>query len=189
MIAVGIEHTISWRQSAASAIDEIHRQGGIAIAAHPGIEYWPAWDAEAMRRLDAAEVVHPAIFGQPYRRGEFRQFFARRKWTAIGSSDFHYSWNGDCCRTYVFVTERSERGILDALRLGHTVVYDRDGAAFGDPDLIRLGAAPAAMPPPDFWSRLSEVTGVFGLLLGVAGLVKRSRSQSRVPPHTSFQLK
>lgn len=172
MIAVGIEHTVSWRQPAASAIDEIHRQGGIAIAAHPLAEYWPGWDAAAMSRLDGAEVVHPSIFYDGDRRQQIRQFFARRKLTAIGSSDIHYSWIMDFARTYVFVTERSERGVLDALRHGHTVVYDRDGQAFGDPELIKLDAAPPleARPPSGFWSHVSLVTGVLGLLMGVAGL-------------------
>ena len=170
MVAVGIEHTVSWRQPAASAIDEVHRQGGIAIAAHPLSSYWPGWDSEAMRRLDAAEVVHPSIFYDDDRRRQVRQFFARRKLTAIGSSDVHYSWTIDYARTYVFVTERSARGVLDALRQGRTVVYDRDGQAFGDPELIQLDAAAPLAPrrPSGFWSHFSLVTGVLGLLMGVA---------------------
>jgi hypothetical protein len=67
------------------------------------------------------------------------------------------------------VTENTERGILEALRQGRTVVYDRDGQVFGDPNLIRLGAVPKLeAPPPDFWNRVSLVTGVLGLLIGVA---------------------
>ena len=56
MIAAGIEHAIGWRLTAAEAIDEIHRQGGVAIAAHPTAGAWPAFDADAMRKLDGAEV-------------------------------------------------------------------------------------------------------------------------------------
>jgi hypothetical protein len=169
MVALGIGNTVSWRQTAAGAIDEIHRQGGIAIAAHPVAEYWPGWDAEAMRRLDAAEVVHPVAFGDPRARLQLRQFFARRRLTAIGSSDFHGLGPIGLARTYVFVTENTERGILEALRQGRTVVYDRDGQVFGDPNLIRLGAVPKLeAPPPDFWNRVSLVTGVLGLLIGVA---------------------
>jgi hypothetical protein len=172
MVAVGIEHAVSWRQSAAAAIDDIHRQGGIAIAAHPIIDYWPGWDTEAMRRLDAAEVVHPVAFNDRKARLQLRQFFARRKLTAIGSSDFHYTDRMGHGRTYVFVTERSERGVLDALRQGHTVVYDRDGRVFGDPQLIALGVVPKLVAPPSsgFWSHLSLMTGVLGLLLTAAVL-------------------
>ncbi|HTX35447.1 MAG TPA: CehA/McbA family metallohydrolase [Bryobacteraceae bacterium] len=172
MIAVGIERAVSWRQPAARAIDEIHRQGGIAIAAHPIADYWPGWDAEAMRRLDGAEVVHPVEFHDPEARLQLREFFARRKLTAIGSSDFHYSERMGMARTYVFVTERSERGVLEALRQGHTVVYDRDGQAFGDPDLIKLGVVPklTAPPPSGLWNHVSLATGVLGLLMAAAGL-------------------
>jgi hypothetical protein len=171
MIVVGIEHTISWQQPAARAIDEAHRQGGIAIAAHPIAEYWPGWDAnDAVSRLDGAEVVHPVVFYDPQARRELRRFFSRRRLTAIGSSDFHYSSSMGLARTYLFVTERSERGVLDALRHGRTVVYDRDGQAFGDPELIRLGVVPPLKAPPrsGFWSHVSLVTGVLGLLIGVA---------------------
>jgi hypothetical protein len=172
LIALGIGRAVSWRQTAASAIDQIHRQGGIAIAAHPVAQYGPGWDAQAIGRLDAAEVVHPVAFGDPLARLQLRQFFARRKLTAIGSSDFHAMGKIGQSRTYVFVTENTERGILDALRQGRTVVYDRDGEAFGDPDLIRLGAVPKfeAPPPAGFWSRVSLVAGVAGLLIAAAAL-------------------
>jgi hypothetical protein len=129
-------------------------------------------EAEAMRHLDAAEVAHPVAFGDPLARLQLRQFFARRKLTAIGSSDFHAMGTIGISRTYVFVTENTERGILDALRQGHTVVYDRDGQAFGDPGLIRLGAVPKleAPPPAGFWNRVSLVAGVMGLLIAAAAL-------------------
>src|SRR5882672_63719 len=62
LIAAGISETISFRQSAASAIDEVHRQGGIAIAAHPGPDWWAGYDKPAMARLDGAEICHPLIY-------------------------------------------------------------------------------------------------------------------------------
>jgi hypothetical protein len=62
LVAVGIHTTISWRRSAAAAIDEVHQQGGIAIAAHPVAEFWPAFVAEAMTKLDATEVLQPIAY-------------------------------------------------------------------------------------------------------------------------------
>lgn len=171
LIAVGIEHAVSWRQNAASAIDEIHRQGGVAIAAHPVAQYWPGWDAAAMARLDAAEVAHPVAFSNRPARLQLRQFFARRRLTAIGSSDFHGTGTMGACRTYVFVTENSERGILDALRRGRTIVYAPGGEVFGDPELIRLGVIPQFQAGPvSLWRRVSLVSGVFGLLIAAAVL-------------------
>jgi len=171
MVAVGIGRTVGWRQTAAGAIDEIHRQGGVAIAAHPVAKFWPAYDPEAMRRLDAAEVMNPIVFGHPRAALEMRQFLARRRLTAIGSSDFHAMGPIGLCRTYVFVTENTERGILEALRQGHTVVFDLDGQPHGDPELIRLAAvSPEAPPHKGFWHLFSGIAGLLGLLMGtVAG--------------------
>src|SRR5215471_19160980 len=58
LLALKVDKTIPWRQSASGVIDEVHRQGGVAIAAHP-IASYAAYDDRAMRKLDGAEVVHP----------------------------------------------------------------------------------------------------------------------------------
>lgn len=140
LLALGIERTVSWRQSAASAIAEIHKQGGVAIAAHPISKYWPAFDAEAMRELDGAEVVHPLIYAREKARREIPEFYARKRMTAMGDSDYHGVGPMGLCRTYVFAADDSEDAVIEALRAGHTVVYDRDGRAYGDPELVRLAA-------------------------------------------------
>src|SRR5262245_55325926 len=59
LLAAGIANTISERQPAARAIGAVHGQGGVAIAAHPYETYWPAYDADALRTLDGAELVRP----------------------------------------------------------------------------------------------------------------------------------
>ena len=80
------------------------------------------------------------------------------------------------CRTYVFVREASEQGILQALREGHTVVYDGVGAVYGDPALIQLagsesrlrGLAPTR-PESGFlvvFCRTCGLLGMIGLSLG-----------------------
>ncbi len=56
LIAAGISRTISFRQSAASAIDEVHRQGGVAIAAHPKPEAWTGYGTPAPRRITSASL-------------------------------------------------------------------------------------------------------------------------------------
>jgi hypothetical protein len=140
LIAVGIERRVSWDQPASAAIDDIHAQGGVAIAAHPVRAYWPAYDTAAMARLDGAEVLHPAAYLSEKARLQMEQFFARRRLTAIGSSDYHGLGRLGMCRTYVFVTDESEAAILEALRAARTVVRDREGRLHGDPALVRLAA-------------------------------------------------
>lgn len=112
LLAVGIDTTVSWKQTAASAIDAVHRQGGIAIAAHPLAKFWPAYDVEAIRKLDGAEVLHPIAYESAESATQLRQFCGRARLTAIADSDYHGLGPMGLCRTYVFTPEETEQGIL-----------------------------------------------------------------------------
>ncbi len=160
--------TVSWNLSAARAIDEIHRQGGVAIAAHPTMQYWAGYDSEAMRKLDGAEVVHPIAWQSEDLASELRQFYARARRAAIGDSDYHGPGPLGVCRTYVLTRDTSEQGILDAIRKGRTVVYDR-GQAYGDAALIRLAAQDGRLPAAA--SHTTEASGALSRITGILGLV------------------
>lgn len=134
LLAVDIHETVSWRQPAKQAIDEIHAQGGIAIAAHPERKYWPSYDTAAMQVLDGAEILHPGSRSVPGLAEQLQAFALRGHVAAIGNSDWRFGPMG-WCRTFVFTKDTSDRGILDAVRRRQTVVYDR-GQWFGDPELI-----------------------------------------------------
>jgi len=141
--AIGINERISWRQSAAEVIDEIHRQGGIAIAAHPNNKYRLAFNGDAISKLDGIEVMHPIAYASRARWEQMRDFYRwansdGRSLTAIGSSDYHWFNSLGICRSYIFVHSADENGILDALRDGRTVVYDIEGNTYGRPDLVQL---------------------------------------------------
>ena len=174
LLAIGIRRTISPNLSAATAIDEIHRQGGVAIAAHPTKKYWPAYDAEAMRKLDGAEVVHPIIWRREDLGEQLRQFYGRAHLTAVGDSDYHGLGPVGLCRTYVFTHDASEQGILDAVRKGQTVVYDR-GQAYGDRALIQVAEADGRLPDlagptaqdAGFFSAFSRITAILGMLVAM----------------------
>jgi hypothetical protein len=174
LLAVGIESRIDWRQSAANAIVEVHKQRGVAIAAHPVSSYWQGYDEDAMHTLDAAEVLHPIAYLSPESYAELQEFRERARVTAIGDSDYHGLGPLGLCRTFVFVRDDSEGAILDALRTGHTVLFDRDGHAFGDPELIRLAARDprfgelrTAVPGPSLLIKASSM----GAILGILGLL------------------
>ena len=178
LIAVGIRDRIGFGQRAAVAIDEIHRQGGVAIAAHPMRQYWGGWDANAMTRLDGAEICHPMIYQIDRAQMDFEEFAARGTVAAIGSSDFHGLDPMGTCRTFVFASGDSPSAILDAVRARRTVVYGRDGRAYGDPALIplaeRAGLRTAAEAwrtrggAYEWWSRLAGVAGLAGLVMASA---------------------
>jgi hypothetical protein len=182
LLAIGIDSTIDWRQTAASAIEQIHRQGGIAIAAHPLAQYWPAYDAQARQALDGAEVLQPIAYESGDVAAQLREFYNSARGTAIGDSDYHGLGPIGLCRTYVFTKEETEQGILDAIRHGHTVVYDRGGRAYGDAALIRLAAADGRLPKiapgtaAGFLGVLSRIAGILGLTAAaMAELESRGR--------------
>jgi hypothetical protein len=166
MIAVGIRSTVSWRLTAAQAIDEIHRQGGVAIAAHPNSSSWPAYDAAAMQHLDAAEVYQPVVFGSAASGADLRAFFARKPMAAIASSDWHGAGPPGLCRTWLFVKSNNGEEVLRAIRERRTVVYD--GAEyFGRPELTKLAASEGRLrerPHPSPWAPPSRTLAMLGLL-------------------------
>jgi PHP domain-containing protein len=176
LIALGITHDVSPRQSAAAAIADVHRQGGVAIAAHPIDYFWPAY-ADAITTLDGAEVMGPSAYRKPARARELRTFFSRGRFAAIGSSDYHGIGAIGYCRTYVFTRANTEADVLDALQNHRTIVYDEEGGAHGDADLIRLAdrdgrlrqldaVRPVTAGPLMWISRIGGIAGLFGVLLG-----------------------
>jgi hypothetical protein len=138
--AVGIRRPVDWRLPARNAIDAIHEQGGIAIAAHPDASYPRSFDRAALERLDGVEVERP----DPEERiGRAMHFYelarnVRPHISPVGSSDFHFASPVGIARTYVFAKALTEEAILDALRTGRTVARDARGNAIGDPRLVAL---------------------------------------------------
>jgi hypothetical protein len=179
LIAAGIRRTISWRLTAPEAIDEVHRQGGVAIAAHPTSRSWQYWTSEAIERLDGAEVFHPVAYIAPDLALELQKFFGRGSVAAIGSSDYHGFGPLGLCRTLVFVREATPDGVLEAIRAHHTVVLDGDHA-WGDPSLVPLALQhPELAGPPApaggaraliLISRICGLSGLLGLVILVAKL-------------------
>lgn len=169
MISLGTGY-LSWRLGAREAIDEIHRQGGLAIAAHPTVEAWPAYDDATARLLDGVEVMQPFVHVEPGRAGELLAFWKRSGAAAIGSSDWHGTGPLGLHRTYLFVREASAAGVFEAIRAKRTVVLDED-RAYGDPALV--GFAPQLPRAPE---RPSPVGGAM-TVVGLAALVALRRER------------
>ena len=122
LIAVGIEQAVDWNQPADAAIDQVHAQGGVAIAAHPLHGFVEGYDERALAQLDGLEAAHPDAL-QSTLTPQFEEFYQRtlarnREVAAIGSSDFHLNAPMGRCRTYLLVRERSEGSVIDAIRDG-----------------------------------------------------------------------
>ena len=172
VIAIGVTSVVDHHLSVADQVDEVHRQGGAAIVAHPVHGFWPGFDAAAMKQVDGAEVCHPIVFGNEENRKDLESFAARASLAAIGSSDFHAFGRVGMCRTYVFARDNTPEAIVEAVRAHRTVVYTGRGKVVGDPALIPLAATvprlqtdATADAPPGAADWISRIAGVVGLLL------------------------
>jgi hypothetical protein len=182
VIAVHLEKTVAPRQPLDQAIADVHAQGGLAIAAHPVERYWKSFDP-VVEELDGAEVLHPmALRGE---RGDWRwksmvEFYERetargKPLTAIGSSDYHFFQALGVCRTLIFSTEVSERGVYEAMKAGRTVVVAPNKQVFGDAEMMALLAADPLPPKKtapgyDATSAYDAITRTL-FFLGVASLL------------------
>jgi predicted metal-dependent phosphoesterase TrpH len=142
LIAVGIERPVNWDQPAGGAIADVHAQGGVAIAAHPLHGFAEGYDEAALAALDGLEAAHPDALAATL-APQFEEFYQRTlarnpEVAAIGSSDFHTNGPLGWCRTYLFVRERSEAAVVEAIRDGRTVGRCGDERLRGRPDLVRL---------------------------------------------------
>jgi predicted metal-dependent phosphoesterase TrpH len=187
LIAIGIQDTISPSLSLREQIEAVHRQGGLAIAAHPGERFGAAYQrAGVMALLDGTEVCHPIIYGIEGSAKELADFAAGTGAMPIGSSDFHWSGRVGSCRTFIFVDvdRPNDRGVMDALRAHRTVVYGLNGRAFGDPALVRLAdAAGLRDVAAGYWrdqggvldwiSRLTAGAGLLGIAFVTRSLASR----------------
>jgi len=172
LLALGVHDAIDPHAPLAEQIAHVHRQGGVAIAAHPRKPFASEDPAGIIQTLDGADICHPSIFNDRDAQADYERFAASGSFAAIGSSDFHVFGRVGLCRTFVFVREATVAGVLDAVRGHRTVVYGLNGKAYGDPQLMALAEADGrlrALAAPDApvtvldWT--SRVCGVAGLLV------------------------
>lgn len=196
--AIGIHTRVSPSLPLAEVIDEIHRQGGLAIAAHPVKRFWSSF-LPVLDRLDGAEVMHPlSLRARPsasgWSGGDLVAFFdealARgKRLTAIGSSDYHFGAALGRPRTLVFARSDAAEDVMDALRAGRTVVKLPDDRLVGDPACV---AAITKDPlPPGMWEAPAREVGLLDRIgralgvLGLVGLVALGRGGRRKGPELS----
>lgn len=158
----------------------VHKQGALAIAAHPVKKFWPALLPE-LRWLDGCEVMHPIAFrGESpagWRWSEMVEFYRRGRATnprfaAIGSSDYHFFSPLGVVRTLLFVRSVDEAGVLEAIRSAKTVTFGPKGERFGPDDLLALLAREPYLPrTSDYHYRGRGVIDVIGRSLAFVGFV------------------
>jgi hypothetical protein len=162
VIALGIQRTVDWNQSTEAIIDDIHRQGGLAIAAHPTRSSWGRWSDAAVKKLDGSEVEQPITILRADARREMYEFHERAGGAAIGSSDYHGLGPLGLTRTCVQARDNSEAAILEAVRAG------------------RAWPGTCGAPPPGgVLPRFSAIAGILGLAIIVLRPSWPGRSERR----------
>lgn len=157
IIALGIESTVTPRQTAEEAVDDVHAQGGVAIAAHPVRRFWPSL-VPARERFDGSEAMHPIALGDRQTGWRWSEALAfrdesKRPLAAIGSSDYHWASILGICRTLVFAREPVDaKAIVDAVRDGRTVTFDVEGRPIGHPALVAALEKEPYTPRTSDWS-------------------------------------
>jgi predicted metal-dependent phosphoesterase TrpH len=172
LIGVGIHQPINWDQTSRGAIADVHAQGGVAIAGHP-MHGFAGYDPVALADLDGVEVAHrdglPLAMSRQYEEFYQRTLARNPQIAAIGSSDFHTSGPLGLCRTYLLVRERSEGGVLDAIRAGRTVGRCESSRLRGRPELVRLLEPHRdALAPPE--ETLTQTMALLLVWLSLAAL-------------------
>lgn len=198
LLAFGLERAVDARLPLARAIDDVHAQGGVVVAAHPARRYWPALEP-AIPHLDGVELVHPVAFrqrGSGWAAEDFHAFWervraVRPRAVAIGTSDYHAGPILGLGTTLVFARSRSAGDLVEALREGRTVVEAPDGALHGDRALVQaIEREPLpARPPRDVrWEgrgvldRIGRVVACLGVVALVVFRRERTRPGSTAPP-------
>jgi hypothetical protein len=172
MAAVSVQAPVAWRQHPAAAAAAIQAQGGIAIAAHP-LSPRSRFDARALDAIDGFEAASSNDLIAQLMPFTERAVTHRPSLAAIGASDFHYYAPIGVSRTFLFVSERTAAGVLDAVRRGRTVACDGGGATYGP---VQLAAAVSsecrrvASARPEGWSAV-EAVGTTTVWLGLVVLV------------------
>ena|SRR5947209_6830542 len=103
----------------AELCDEVHRQGGAAVAAHPF-----RWDqpfekffTQQRPAFDGLEVMSKNLDAEL--RGRVREFRSRHPHlSALGNSDAHAVGEVGCCRTEFGVPVRTNAELVAAIRAG-----------------------------------------------------------------------
>lgn len=191
LLALGVDQSVDPRMPAKDIVAAIHANGGVAIAAHPTRRFRPAVEP-ICDDLDGIEVVHPlayrssSVIGPWSDIAELARGDCGRGKAMLGNSDYHAGSVLGVVRTFVFVREPTEAGVIEAIRERRTVAVAPDGSVFGPADLAAsLEAEPLAPRPADYGyagaGPLDRITRALGLLGLIALLVLSGRACKNVP--------
>jgi predicted metal-dependent phosphoesterase TrpH len=174
LTAVGVRRLVDWRPPLLDVIEAIHAAGGAAIAAHPAEPGLAAFTDPVLRRLDGIEGVPSSMEVDTPMGRQLHELFERARRANphiayIGGSDFHFVGPIGAYRTYLFARERTEAGVVDAIRAGRTVSCDPRGRVDGAEQLQPMvshdcAAAAGGLHGPGPWAIAARLCAWSALL-------------------------
>ena len=186
IVAVGVREMIDWQASVPDAVQAIHSQGGVAIAAHPVALAWKPLDEASLAALDGVEVAHPMAERTGSSRRQLDAFYERARAVKpavapIGSTDFHGGAPLGLCRTFLLTGDRSAEGALAAIKQGRTVAQDQYGRLYGTAE--HIGEVERLLPPVTTSSDVSHrEKGIALAALAALAVALSSRVASTYTP-------
>ncbi len=119
VLAYGTEKPIKKGMSVEKTISAIHNAGGIAVAAHPYPE--PAHRTKMHKFLECGfDMIETANARSLFMNKKVKKIAQKLNIPQTGGSDAHSLKEIGNAYTKINATEKNEKSILDALRLGNT---------------------------------------------------------------------
>jgi predicted metal-dependent phosphoesterase TrpH len=106
--------------------DEVHRQGGAVVAAHP-FRWGQKFDEivkESRPALDGMELMSMNMDGAVRRQAH--EFWQQHPWSGVGNSDAHELKQVGMCYTQFPQPIRDQRDLVEALRAGKGMAQERN---------------------------------------------------------------
>ncbi|MCS6977154.1 MAG: PHP domain-containing protein [Gemmatales bacterium] len=108
--------------------EEVHRQGGAVVAAHP-FRWEQPFDSiieELRPDLDGLEIMSSNM--DEFCRARAAAIRARQRWSGLGSSDAHREETVGCCFSEFPQEIRDLRDLIEAIRSGSAQAKERPSA-------------------------------------------------------------
>jgi predicted metal-dependent phosphoesterase TrpH len=170
ILAIGISSTISTKLSPRAVMAEIHRQGGVAILAHPrdrAIQLLIAESAapDGIERRNRDDDPDASALDRIREQAHEGPIFR------AANSDYHWLSSLGYQRNLIFADSASTRAVIMALRQRRVVAVDSSGLWYGDRSFVarapstkmRSPSSCAVATSRDALTRLCAWLGVFGV--------------------------
>ncbi len=124
ILAFNVQEPVPAGLSVEETLEIIHRQGGIAVAAHPNALYHGQLEKRMLPRFDAIEVINASTFPFRFTVCTNHKIASRFRLAELAGTDAHYAPEIGYAYT-ILNAESSLDEIIEAIRKRETRVYGK----------------------------------------------------------------